>query len=116
MCSHIFSPFSFAIPSFIPIFAPAEQKKVNMTTHVLDTASPLTVRLWGELQGISNNVKLELITLLSTSMTMPEEHSAAPVKGWASRFAGVWKDNRSAQEIIDNIRAARTTNTVDVAL
>ena len=39
-----------------------------------------------------------------------------PRKGWASRFAGVWKDNRSAEEIVEDIRAARTANTFDVEL
>ena len=28
----------------------------------------------------------------------PEEPAAKPRKGWASRFAGVWKDSRSAEE------------------
>ena len=38
------------------------------------------------------------------------------LKGWASRFAGTWKDSRSAEEIVSDIRSARTTNTFDVEL
>ena len=44
----------------------------------------------------------------------PEEPAAKPRKGWkgwASRFAGVWKDSRSAEDIVEDIRAARTANT-----
>jgi hypothetical protein len=31
-------------------------------------------------------------------------------KDWANRFAGAWKDDRSAEEIISEIRESRTTN------
>ena len=41
----------------------------------------------------------------------PEEPAAKPRKGWASRFAAVWKDCRSAEDIVEDIRAARTANT-----
>ena len=47
------------------------------------------------------------------SMTHSEESSAKPRKGWASRFAGVWKDSRSAEEIVEEIRAARIANTFE---
>lgn len=46
--------------------------------------------------------------------THPEEPAAKPRKGWASRFAGVWKDSRSAEEIVEDIRAARTANTSSI--
>ena len=49
-------------------------------------------------------------------MTHPEEPAAKPRKGWASRFAGVWKDSRSAEDIVEDIRAARTANTFDADL
>ncbi|UKK58119.1 hypothetical protein L6470_06895 [Prevotella communis] len=65
---------------------------------------------------MSDNVKLELITLLSSSMTRPEEEKKEPRKGWASRFAGKWKDSRSAEEIMEEIRTARTNNTFDAEL
>ena len=57
-----------------------------------------------------------VLVTLSSSMTHSEETAAKPRKGWASRFAGVWKDSRSAEEIIEDIRAARTANTFDVEL
>ena len=43
-------------------------------------------------------------------MNHPEEKSVKPRKGWASRFAGKWQDSRSAEEIIEDIRAARNAN------
>ena len=36
--------------------------------------------------------------------------------GWADRFVGAWKDDRSADEIVKEIRSARTANTIDVEL
>ena len=91
-------------------------KKEQMNTNVLVTPSPVSAKYWSELKDVSDNVKLELITLLSSSMTHSEEPAAKPRKGWASRFAGVWKDSRSAEEIVEEIRAARTANTFDVEL
>ena len=69
-----------------------------MNTNALVMPSPTSAKYWSELKDLSDNVKLELITLLSSSMTHPEEPAAKPRKGWASRFAGVWKDSRSAEE------------------
>ncbi len=36
--------------------------------------------------------------------------------GWATRFVGAWKDDRSADEIVDDIRNARTSNNIDIEL
>ena len=48
---------------------------------------------------------------------LPVEHGTTERKtSWASRFAGAWKDSRSAEEIINDICSARTSNTVDVKL
>jgi len=47
-------------------------------------------------------------------MTHPDEQAVKPRKGWASRFSGVWKDSRSAEDIVEDIRAARTANTSNI--
>ena len=70
--------------------------------------SPISARYWSELKGLSNDVKLELITLLSNSMASPTVEKHKSRKGWASRFCGVWKDSRSAEEIMKEIRDSRT--------
>ena len=41
-------------------------------------------------------------------MDSPTTESSKSRKGWASRFCGTWKDNRSAEEIIKDIRNSRT--------
>jgi hypothetical protein len=92
------------------------KEQIDMDANVLANTSPISIKYWSELKDLSDNVKLELITLLSSSMTHSEEPAAKPHKGWASRFAGVWKDSRSAEEIVEDIRAARTANTFDVEI
>ena len=44
-----------------------------MNTTVLTKPSPISAKYWSELKDLSDNVKLELITLLSGSMAYSEE-------------------------------------------
>ena len=46
---------------------------------------------------------------------VPAKKAKAEVD-WANRFVGTWKDDRSADEIVNDIRSARTANTIDVEL
>ena len=48
-------------------------------------------------------MKLELIFRLSKSLLSKDDN-------WASKFAGEWKDSRSAESIIEDIRNSRTSN------
>lgn len=64
---------------------------------------------WNMLKNLSSDVKLELISRLSVSLLKKEERSES--SNWASQFAGAWKDDRTADEIVEDIRSARTTNT-----
>ena len=43
-----------------------------MNTNVLVTPSPTSAKYWSELKDLSDNVKLELITLLSSSLNCPD--------------------------------------------
>ena len=70
---------------------------------------------WGLLKNLSNKEKLGLISLLSSSM-VSKERKRRTSANWASRFAGVWKDDRTADEIVEDIRSCRTSNNFDVEL
>lgn len=87
-----------------------------MSINGLNVTSPNSVRYWSELKGLSNKEKIELIALLSSSLTGVNEEPVSHKKGWASRFSGVWQDSRSAEEIVEDIRTARTTNSFNVEL
>ena len=73
-----------------------------------------SIRYWGMLKDMNDDVKLELIALLSNSVV----YKVPPVddENWASRFSGAWKDSRSAEEIINDIRNNRTSNTREIDL
>jgi len=72
------------------------------------------------LKNLSNKDKLELISLLSSSMVNDEDETndteEVTGSGWADRFCGAWKDSRSADEIVDEIRSMRTANNFDTEL
>lgn len=59
------------------------------------------------LKSASDEVKLQLISFLSTSLLKKEK---AEKGDWAKEFSGAWEDSRSAEEIIDDIRKDRTKN------
>jgi hypothetical protein len=73
---------------------------------------------WGLLKDLSNKDKLTLISMLSNSLVNEEREKEEENDDtdWASRFCGVWKDNRSAEEIVDEIRSMRTANSFDLEL
>lgn len=45
---------------------------------------------------------------------MCRESYVTDKKKWVSKFAGHWKDDRSAEEIIDDLRSNRIFNRVEV--
>jgi len=80
-----------------------------MESNVVTTSSPVIARFWPELDELNDNMKLELIIMLSRSM---RHHNASKGSAhWADRFCGVWEDSRTADEIVDDIRSMRTSNT-----
>lgn len=78
-----------------------------MSINGLNVTSPNIARYWSELKSLSNTEKIELIALLSSSMTIADERPASNKKGWTKSFAGKWQDDRSAEEIIADIREER---------
>jgi hypothetical protein len=80
-----------------------------MNTGTMITPSSSSARYWATLKDLSNDVKLELISLLSSSMRNTEED-------WTESFAGKWQDERSTEEIVDDIRAARNAHMKEIEL
>ena len=60
-------------------------------------------RAMGEIANDENLLAKVLKYVKSLSSTKKEKDS----KEWANRFAGAWKDERSADEIISDIRESR---------
>lgn len=62
---------------------------------------------WDILKNLSFDIKLDLISKLSASLLKRHKE---PDAHWTSAFAGKWIDDRPAEEIVKDIREARTTN------
>ena len=86
-----------------------------MNTNALVTPSPTSAKYWSVLKDLSNSVKLELITLLSSSIANSVSETSNE-KGWTKSFAGRWEDDRTAEEVIEDIRNSRNANIKDVLL
>ena len=64
---------------------------------------------WNLLKNLSFDVKLDLISKLSASLIRKDK--AKDTDGaWVAQFVGKWQDARSADEIVADIRDARTNN------
>ena len=86
-----------------------------MKAMQLSPTSPVSAKYWSELKDLSNSVKLELISLLSSSVANSVSESSDE-KGWTKSFAGRWQDDRSAEEIIEDIRNSRNANLKELVL
>ena len=93
----------------------ANIKLIIMKAMLLSPTSPVSAKYWSELKDLSNSVKLELITLLSSSVASTVSEPSNE-KGWTKSFAGKWQDDRSTEEIISDIRTERKSLIRDVKL
>ncbi len=86
-----------------------------MKTMTLSPTSSVSAKYWSELKDLSNSVKLELITLLSSSIASSVSEPSNE-KGWTKSFAGRWEDDRTDEEIIEDIRTSRNAQLKDFVL
>ena len=66
-----------------------------MSINGLNVTSPVSARYWSELKSLSTTEKIELIALLSSSLTNANERSASHKAGRIAKFAGKWVDDQS---------------------
>ena len=79
------------------------------------TAIQLRAELFREMSPLldSEAAMEKMLTFVKTLVPTKKGESET---GWADRFVGAWKDDRSADEIVKEIRSARPANTIDVEL
>ena len=83
----------------------AKDRKTMNTTAILSHSKAVdSDTYWNMLKNLSSEIKLELISKLSASLLKKEALENAH---WVSDFAGKWKDDRSAEEIVADKREAR---------
>ena len=79
-----------------------------MRTAAPHIESPDISIYWNMLKNLNEDVKLELISKLSTSLLTKKKKVKS--ENWASSFSGAWEDNREVEDIVADIRSARTNN------
>ena len=79
------------------------------------TAIQLRAELFREMSPLLDNESAMTKLLAFVRTLAPTKHANAET-GWADRFAGAWKDSRSTEEIINDIRESRTSNSREIEL
>lgn len=78
------------------------------TMNILNSKTSASNIYWDMLKDLSSDIKLELIAKLSASLLTKDDTSDTP--NWTSEFVGRWEDDRTAAEVMEDIRGARTSN------
>ena len=79
------------------------------------TTIELNAELYRAMGEIANDENL-LVKVLNYVKSLSPAKKETNSKDWANRFAGAWKDDRSAEEIISDIRECRTANSREIEL
>lgn len=84
----------------------ATQMERNISLNITDS-------YWDLLKNLNKDIKLKLIAKLTDSL-LNEEKTKAPAN-LADKYYGAWKDDSSAEELIDKIRDSRILGTRQIA-
>lgn len=79
------------------------------------TALELNAEIYRAMGEIANDETLLAKVLKYVKGLAPTKKTKEDA-GWATQFVGAWEDSRTADEIVDDIRSARTANNIDVEL
>ena len=79
------------------------------------TAIELRAELLREMSPLLDN-ESAMTKMLAFVKSLVRTKKAKTESDWANRFAGAWKDSRSAEEIISDIRESRTANSREIEL
>lgn len=79
------------------------------------TAYEMNAELFRAMAEIADDETLMEKVLKYVKSLIPAKKTPSAA-GWADQFVGAWKDDRTAEEIIDDIRSARTTNNLEAKL
>ena len=79
------------------------------------TAIELRAELFREMSPLLDN-ESAMTKMLAFVKSLVSTKKAKTESDWANRFVGAWKDSRSAEEIISDIRESRTSNSREFEL
>lgn len=84
------------------------EKTIMPTINILNSTTSASNIYWDMLKDLSSDIQLELIAKLSASLVAKDDTS--DTSNWTSEFVGRWEDDRTADDVIEDIRGARTSN------
>lgn len=84
------------------------EKTIMLTMNISNSKTSASSIYWDMLKDLSSDIKLELIAKLSASLLVKDDTPDTP--NWTSEFAGRWDDDRTTDEVVEDIRGARTSN------
>lgn len=79
----------------------------------LSSYSIKSTPIWKQVEKLSNKEKIDLITQLSISLSETMSHRETPeqkTQRFVEKFAGSWKGNDSAEDIIDIINKGKKSH------
>lgn len=82
----------------------------------LVTRNATYVPYWNEVKKLSNEKKIQLIALLSSSLIEEVSQKQNRTEEFIARCAGSWKGNQTAEELIAVIEEGRKSKTEPVEL
>lgn len=75
----------------------------------MDRTLKLTDTYWEMLKSLNDDIKLRLATRLTASVVAGKEARKDTTEEMIMKHVGSWKDDRSAEEIIKDIYAGRSS-------
>ena len=79
------------------------------------TAIQLNAEIYRAMGEIAEDKAL-LEKVLDFVKSLSPTKKAKAESGWADRFVGAWQDDRTSDEIVNDIQSARTANNIDIKL
>ena len=76
----------------------------------MDNMLNLTDSYWDMLKSLSKDAKLSLIAKLSNSIVESAKDEEVRLSSWADKYCGAWKDSKTPEEMITEIKKSRTAN------
>ncbi len=92
------------------LYLPLRTKQIQIMT-----ALQLNAELYRAMSEIANDKTL-LAKVLKYVKNLAPAKTENSEEGWADSFSGAWKDNRSTEEIINDILESRTPNSREIEL
>ena len=76
----------------------------------MDNMLNLTDSYWEMLKSLSKDAKLNLIAKLSNSIIETSKDEKVRSSSWSDKYCGAWKDSKSPEDMVAEIKKSRTAN------